>query len=125
MGYTLPAEWIRQLRAMARRLEALESLLGVDTSRHLQQSQCWMALAPAGGIAAKSGSTLGSATVTLRKIDDSGDEVNFTDENGDDVTVTAYNRAAQAVAADAPIIIERVNGCDLDEPAWVVVWEEC
>jgi hypothetical protein len=75
-------------------------------------------LAKTGGsaIAARSGTTPGSGTVTLYRINDAGTLESM------GVTKTAYNISASTVAADTYI------GIELDSTAeqrWIVVVEDC
>lgn len=68
------------------------------------------------GIPARSGVTLGSATVALKYLAVSGANRNITDMG---VTMTAYNLAGTAVATGAYILTLRLGDVA------IVVWEEC
>jgi len=68
------------------------------------------------GVPARSGTTLGKATVARYALNPSGANVVLSNANQ---TLEAYNLAATAVATGSYIIIEHINGY------WIVVWEEC
>lgn len=68
------------------------------------------------GVPARSGTTLGSATVALKYLAISGSNRIITDMAQ---TVTAYNLAGTAVATGAYILTLRLGDVH------VVVWEEC
>lgn len=74
-------------------------------------------LAKNGGstIAARSGTTPGSGTVTLYKCDDS----TLAALTGDYSTVTAYNLAGSTVAANAYLMLMRIGN------KWWVMFEDC
>lgn len=72
------------------------------------------------GIAARTGTTPGSASCTLYKINSSGVLETAKDRSGSDVTVTVYNLSAYAVEADTYIQAkqEMVSGkflCDFED----------
>lgn len=69
-----------------------------------------------GGIAARAGTTLGSAEVALKYLAESGSSRVITDMGQ---TMMAYNLAGTAVAAGAYIMTLRLGDCA------IVVWEEC
>jgi len=74
------------------------------------------------GITARSGSTVGTGTVTLYYIDPDTDALTVKqDRNGDDVTVTVKNMSTTAVAASAYVQIgqEHMKG------TYLAVWEDC
>lgn len=58
----------------------------------------YIAKTPAGGIAAMSGTTPGSAECDLYRLSDGGTLEVHTNDSGDTVTVTVYNIATSAVA---------------------------
>jgi len=68
--------------------------------------------APVGGIPARSGSTLGSATCTLLTI--AGGT-----RAGTSTSHTVYNNFTSAVGASADIVAARINGI------WSVIAEDC
>lgn len=68
------------------------------------------------GIPARSGTTLGSATVALKYLAESGANRVITDMAQ---TMTAYNLAGTAIAVGAYIMTLRLGDCA------IVVWEEC
>lgn len=68
------------------------------------------------GVPARSGTTLGKATVAMKYLADSGTDRVITDAAQ---TFTAYNLAATAVATGAYILTLRLGD------AAVVIWEEC
>lgn len=80
-----------------------------------EQRRVAIALAPGGGIPARSSATPGTATCTLYEINSGGSLAATTN------TETVYNISAAAVAASAYIFINReyVSG------KWVVVMESC
>jgi hypothetical protein len=73
------------------------------------------------GIPARSGTTLGRATVEKKKLVSSGafptqrSIASIAANN----TITAYNLASSPVASGAYIIVQRIAG------AWIVIWEQC
>ncbi len=71
-------------------------------------------LAKNGGstIGARSGTTPGSGTVTLYQL--VGTTLTSTT-----VTVTAYNLSTTAIAANAYLVLTKVDG------KWIAVWEDC
>jgi hypothetical protein len=93
----------------ASRLGAVASAVGGGLSSGQRR-----AVAPAGGIAALSGSTPGSGTVTFREWD--GTSVTLGSE-----TATAYNDWPGAVPASAELVVEQVYGTD----DWFVVGWWC
>lgn len=103
---------VAQLRELARRLSALERQLHLNEGPRFIES-AWGAIAKTGGggVPARAGTTLGSATVTIYKSD-----LTTTVE-----TVTAKNLATTAVAADTWILLLR----EAPTREWMVVWEEC
>jgi hypothetical protein len=68
------------------------------------------------GIPARSGTTLGSATVTAKHLTISGSTRVIADSSN---TYTAYNLAATAVNVDSYILTLRLGDVH------VVIWEEC
>ena len=80
----------------------------------------YIAKTGSGGIAARSGTTPGSATVTLYYVS-SGVLTKRTDSSGADVTVTAYNLSTTAVAGDAYIVIQP----ELLSGKLIATWEDC
>ena len=82
-----------------------------------------MYIAKVGGSAmgARSTDTPGSATVTLQRIDSTGDLSDQLAEDGTAVTVTAHNLSVSTVAADGYVMLLQ---CQLSGYYWVV-WEDC
>lgn len=68
--------------------------------------------APAGGIAARSGATLGSATCTLLSVAGGTRSTTST-------TYTVYNDFSTAVGANKEIMAAKIDGI------WVVIAEDC
>jgi hypothetical protein len=68
------------------------------------------------GVPARSGTTMGSATVAVKYLAYSGSNRIITDAG---YTVTALNLAASAVASGAYVLLVRMGD------AFIVVWEEC
>ena len=68
------------------------------------------------GVPARSGTTLGKATVARYALNPSGTNVVLGNTTQ---TLEAYNLAAIAVASGSLIVVELINGY------WIVVWEEC
>jgi len=77
-----------------------------------RQTSTRLAKAGAGGIAARSGTTLGSGTVTFQRI--GGTAITDTAE-----TDTAYHYGQVAVGANAYITVRQVDG------QWLVTSEDC
>ncbi len=86
------------------------SIVRVDRNESLQ-----LAIATS-GIPARSGTTLGSATVTAKHLTISGSTRVIADSSN---TYTAYNLAATAVNVDSYILTLRLGDVH------VVIWEEC
>ncbi len=106
----------RQLESMARRLTYVEQ----QQDPHI--TPVFIAKTGGSGIAALSGSTPGNDTVTLYQINSSGTLETIKDDQGSDVTVTAYNMAASgAVASSAWIQIKQEMGSG----KYVVDFEDC
>jgi hypothetical protein len=84
------------------------------------QLKIHIAKSPAGGIAALSGTTPGSASVALYRMKD-GDLEAITDDNGNAATITAYNLSSSAVAADTFIQIKQ----EVATGAMLVDFEDC
>lgn len=101
----------------------VEILAKPETGTGVQECIVWLRaartayIAKNGGstIAARSGTTPGSGTVTLYYIDSS----NVLTSLG--VTVTAYNLAGSTVAADAWLQVKLESGSG----KWLVDWEDC
>lgn len=74
----------------------------------------YVAVTPSGGIPARSGTTLGTATCTLQQVSYAGTLSSTTR------TVTVSNLSTTAVGGSAYIICQRVVGGGL-----VAVWEDC
>lgn len=106
--YTLGLPAMRQLRALVRK-EMLSATNALRAQRHsiVSDNLVYIAYTGAGGVPALSGATPGSATVTLQRFDSSDDLENATDTNGDAVTVTAYNLANEAVAANVYVQLKQ------------------
>jgi hypothetical protein len=103
-SYTLGEEAIRQISALVRQ----EAQRAVRT--HTRQDRrsvltvpIYLAYTPAGGIAALSGDTPGSAECTIKFINADGDVETAKDSDGDDVKQTVYNVASSAVAGETLI----------------------
>lgn len=81
----------------------------------------YIAKTPAGGIAAMSGSTPGSASCTLYYINAGGTLTQYQDAGGAAVTKTVLNLSSEAVAGSAYImaIQELLSG------KLLAVWEDC
>jgi len=71
-------------------------------------SEGWILLTPAGGIAARSGTTCGSASCTPYFIDGSGDLTEFTDGGGSSQTWTVYNMFSSAIGGSTYITAKLV-----------------
>ena len=97
-GFTLGRQAIRQLQALVRS-ETLRAIHSLHKPRQLrvEAGAVYLAETPAGGIAAMSGSTPGSATCTIKYIDADGVMQTATDSSGDTITQTVYNVASNAV----------------------------
>ncbi len=94
----------RQLESMARRLTYVEQ----QQDPHI--TPVFIAKTGGSGVPAESGGTPGAATVTLYKINSSGALETIKDEQGSDVTVTAYHIMPVAMAADAWTILSQEMG---------------
>ena len=121
-GYTLGKEALRQIR----QLVANEARRAVRTVRPTRDTgvapqAIYLAKSPAGGIPAMSGSTPGSATCDVYRINDDGDVEVVTDSQDETVQITAYNLSTSAVAASTFIHTKQeiVSGANL------VDFEDC
>lgn len=83
--------------------------------------QCYIAKTGASGIAARSGTTPGSASVTLYYINASGALATWNDANGDPITDTCYNMSTTAVGNSVYIIAQQ----ELLSGKLLAVWEDC
>lgn len=81
---------------------------------HVEKSRL-LALAGS-GVPARSGTTLGTATVTVKYLQSALGVVTIQDAG---YTIEAYNLSTTSVAPGVYVIIEK-----LDEE-WIVMWEEC
>lgn len=88
---------------------------GIGVTRKRIYSDMSIAYTEAPGIPARSGSTLGSGTVTLYGISDAGLLVATTE------TATAYNITQSAVVGNTYIVIGR----ETRTLQWVVIVEDC
>jgi len=79
----------------------------------------WIAKTGASTIAARSGTTVTSGTVTLQKIVDG--ELSAHQNNGTDITVDAYNLFSAEIAANAYILIAR----EVASGKYFVISEDC
>lgn len=105
--------------------ESLESLMNLSVAPPLELSRnkngyalrlvggagITIALSGSGGVAARSGTTPGSGTVTLYSFNGT------TISSGS--TVTAYNMGASSVAGNTYLMLMAIGGY------WFVVWEDC
>lgn len=107
-SYTLSAEALRQIQRLVRQ----ELMVGgawrpgrtQETSGVLPFYLCET---PAGGIAARSGTTLSSAVCTVKRINSTNQLVTATDGAGNAITVTVFNLSGSAVAGSALIAAQQ------------------
>ncbi len=102
--YELGPIAIRQIAELVRR-EAHRAVR-THTRRDTRQSfstAIYLAETPAGGIAAMSGTTPGSAECTIKYIDADGKLATATDSDGDDVTQSVYNVSSSAIGGNTVI----------------------
>jgi len=78
-----------------------------------------IALTPGGGIAARSGTTAGSANCTFYRVNSSGTLTTVKDNAGSDITATVYNIAGSAIAGSAYIQAKYIYG------EWIADFEDC
>lgn len=81
----------------------------------------YLAKCDGSGISARSGTTLGSGTVTLYTTNASHQLTAWTDRNGTAITKTAYNMSTTAVAANAYVVVVQ----ELLSGKLIAVWEDC
>jgi hypothetical protein len=115
--YTLTQEAIRQVRLVVRQVLRSPEFRRRNTSTIVTHGALatYIGMTGGSGIAARSGTTPGSATVTLYKINSGPTLATAT------TTVTAYNLSTSAVAASAYVVImqEQITG------KFICVWEDC
>lgn len=112
-SYSLGRPAIRQLRRLVR-----ESMFSADPARQTMPPlgtpahAVYIAKTGASGIAAASGTTPGSGTVTLQQITSGGVLADLKDGSGTSVTETAYNISPMAIAESAYVQLtqELVSG---------------
>lgn len=104
MAYTLGREAVQQIARLVRR-SAMQTV-----RRHVRSDQravlntaIYLALTPAGGIPAMSGSTPGSATCTLKYIDENGLVATALDSENAAITQTVYNVSSGSISGSALI----------------------
>lgn len=83
--------------------------------------KCYIAKTGGSGIAARSGATPGSATVTLYYVNASGELATWNDREGTPITVTCYNMSTTAVGNNVYIIAQQ----ELLSGKLLAVWEDC
>lgn len=105
MIYGLPVDEARWVKKHSRGVEKLSTRVRRQPNS-TALSQASIALSPIGGIAARSGTTAGSATVTLYYID-SGVLTAYSNEAGNSVTVTAYNVSDSEIPAGDYVPVHR------------------
>lgn len=117
------AEAMAQISEVVRRVlrEPGNGGIGVSSSQpgHVGLLGFW-AKTGAGGISARSGTTLGNGTVTLHTAV-GGTDAEYADANSAAVTKTCYNGSTTAVAANAYVFVcqEQLSG------KFFAVWEDC
>ena len=82
---------------------------------------CFLAKTDGSGITARSGTTAGSGTVTLQTVSANGAISAQQDQEGNDVTVTAYNVSTEALPSSSYtfVVQETISGT-----LWAV-FEDC
>ncbi len=120
--YVLGTQAMRQIKSLVRQ----EMLEVTQTLRRKLRTVSggellYLAYTGAGGIPARAGVTPGRASVTLARFDADNDIETASDDDGDAVTVTAYNVASAAVAANVYVQLkqESVTG------RLIVDFEDC
>ena len=103
------------LESIKRRLQYVEQ------SPDIPYTQVFIAKTGGSGISAMSGSTPSSGTVTLYQLNSSGTLETVKDDNLSDVTVTAYNIAASAVASSTWVQIKQ----EMSSGIFVIDFEDC
>lgn len=78
-----------------------------------------IAYTPSGGIAARSGTTAGSASCAVYRVDDAGELVAVNDNQGNAASVTVYHIGAAAIGGSRYIQAKRASG------QWVADMEDC
>lgn len=81
----------------------------------------YLAKTDGSGITARSGTTLGSGTVTLYQTNSSHQLATWNDAAGNPITKTAYNMSTTAVAANAYVVVMQ----ELLSGKLIAVWEDC
>ena len=90
-----------------------KAVTGVDPFRQNNSAPLtvgYLFQTPSGGIAARSGTTCGSAACTPYYIDSTGEIAELTDNDGASQTITVYNVFGSAIAGSAYITAKRVFG---------------
>ena len=116
VGYYSP-DVARHILRRVEELERREQERAASGAR--QPVPAIIAKAPGGGIAARSGTTVSSASCTVWRINDSDTLVNVKDNSNSNLSVDVYHLGSTAVAADAYIQAAWING------KWVAMMEDC
>lgn len=118
--YALNEKQARWVSSKSRSGKSSQPAVRNESPRQPPLSQAAIALTGGSAIAARSGTTPGSATVTLYYIS-SGALTAYTNINGDPITVTAYNLATSTVAANTYIQVKR----EFLSGTWLIDFEDC
>lgn len=110
----------QQIASIQAHLEKLERRLQYQEQQDITIPSAHLAITDGSGVAAMSGSTPGSGTVTLKRFDSAGDLATITDALGNAVTKTVYNISATAVGANTNVII-----LDMATGKSLVIVEDC
>ncbi len=111
----------QQIETMRAHLEKLERRLQMQEEQDTFIPSIYVAKTGAGGIAALSGNTPGSGTVTLHRKDGNGDLAALTDGTGADITKTAYNLASTSVAGSTWVQLKQ----EITSGMLLVDFEDC
>ena len=111
----VPYAFSKPLAIQVRNLVRQQGQTGVGVPKNLENRRVAIAIAPVGGVPARSSNIPGTALITLCKIDGTNGIVTTSVEE------TAYNLSGLAVTGNAYIVVNReyISG------KWVVVMESC
>ena len=120
--YTFSAEAIQKIRHVVKQVLSEPQF---RTPRETPSVSAWLQTyigkTDGSGITARSGTTPGSGTVTLYKINSSGTLETWKDKADADITKTCYNLSSEAVGASAYVVMMQ----DLLSGKLLAVWEDC
>jgi len=105
-AYTFAKQAARQIQRAVRKSERNNPALP-QSRRPMAQSSCYIGKAPVGGIAARSGTTPGTAEVEVWRINAAGTLEAVTDIHGTTLTLTGYNISSGAVSANAYVQVKQ------------------